>query len=479
MDVIYKLPKENGGASAEGCVRYDQEQTLTDEQQQQAKDNLGIEDPEPQAAVLYDQEQTLTEEQQQQACENIGAAQVIYIELENSIEEMTNAQFSEIINSFIGRKDKKFIIRVSTVARALCYPVLHAVVGSATQNQELYLLKEPGIFIKIYKSGFNLKFTEKNTYPYNPTVTINQGGVTKGSFTLNQSTAATIDLDAGSSSEGCVRYDQAQTLTTAQRKQAAGNLGAVRVEKYGSEPPADIRSLSDAAKDGFPALWHNEDDGGEDSRLIIASFKDGWASDSTRCIFAAELVKEYTTIKPQFVLLRQSDFDEGDVQKITYPILPEAPSDNKQYARCNRNWVEVEAGSAENHQLLRNALSEPLGCQANTWHTLCEVTVPEDGVYQVSASVCAQPATETSYNAVIVGIATRTGSGDPTEHQEIQLPRSGEYGTMSVPVNATAGQKIQLLAYSSSNFYAQAVPSTGKASATFIAAVRVGATYTE
>lgn len=145
---------------------------------------------------------------------------------------------------------------------------------------------------------------------------------------------------------------------------------------------------------------------------------------------------------------------------------------------CEQSLTEEQKAQArenigENHQLLRNALSEPLGCQANTWHTLCEVTVPEDGVYQVSASVCAQPATETSYNAVIVGIATRTGSGDPTEHQEIQLPRSGEYGTMSVPVNATAGQKIQLLAYSSSNFYAQAVPSTGKASATFIAAVRV------
>ena len=133
----------------------------------------------------------------------------------------------------------------------------------------------------------------------------------------------------------------------------------------------------------------------------------------------------------------------------------------------------------ENHQLLRNALSEPLGCQANTWHTLCEVTVPEDGAYQVSASVRAQPSTESTYSAVSACIEIYEESGEPTEYQEIQLPRSGEYGTMAVPVEALRGQKIRLRAYSSSNFYAQAAPSAGKASATFIAAVRVGAIYSE
>ena len=140
---------------------------------------------------------------------------------------------------------------------------------------------------------------------------------------------------------------------------------------------------------------------------------------------------------------------------------------------------EPGTGTAENHQLLRNALSEPLGCQANTWHTLCEVTVPEDGAYQVSASVRAQPSTESTYSAVSACIEIYEESGEPTEYQEIQLPRSGEYGTMAVPVEALRGQKIRLRAYSSSNFYAQAAPSAGKASATFIAAVRVGAIYSE
>ena len=158
--------------------------------------------------------------------------------------------------------------------------------------------------------------------------------------------------------------------------------------------------------------------------------------------------------------------DKGDTGE-TGPQGPQGPQG------------EPGTGTAENHQLLRNALSEPLGCQANTWHTLCEVTVPEDGAYQVSASVRAQPNTESTYSAVSACIEIYEEGGEPTEYQEIQLPRSGEYGTMAVPVEALRGQKIRLRAYSSSNFYAQAAPSAGKASATFIAAVRVGAIYSE
>jgi hypothetical protein len=36
----------------------------------------------------------------------------------------------------------------------------------------------------------------------NPTITLQQGGVTKGTFTLNQTTAQTINLDAGGSTGG-------------------------------------------------------------------------------------------------------------------------------------------------------------------------------------------------------------------------------------------------------------------------------------
>lgn len=165
---------------------------------------------------------------------------------------------------------------------------------------------------------------------------------------------------------------------------------------------------------------------------------------------------------------------------VRYDCEQSLTEEQQQQARENIGAAsEDDIPQSENHQLLKDALSEPMGCQANTWHTLCEVTVPEDGVYQVSASVRAQPSTESTYSAVSACIDVCEEGEDPTEHQEIQLPRSGEYGTIAVPIEALRGQKIRLRAYSSSNFYAQAAPSAGKASATFIAAVRIGAIYQE
>lgn len=47
----------------------------------------------------------------------------------------------------------------------------------------------------------------------NPTITITQGGVTKGSFTLNQSSAATIDVDAGGGGGGSYDISDAIFVT--------------------------------------------------------------------------------------------------------------------------------------------------------------------------------------------------------------------------------------------------------------------------
>lgn len=48
----------------------------------------------------------------------------------------------------------------------------------------------------------------------NPTITITQGGVTKGSFTLNQSSAATIDVDAGGGGSGSYDIESMIVLAT-------------------------------------------------------------------------------------------------------------------------------------------------------------------------------------------------------------------------------------------------------------------------
>lgn len=160
---------------------------------------------------------------------------------------------------------------------------------------------------------------------------------------------------------------------------------------------------------------------------------------------------------------------------VRYDCEQSLTEEQKQQARENIGAT----GTAENHQLMKDELSEPECCAANTWRTLCEVTVPEDGAYQVSASVRAQPSTESTYSAVTACIETYDSASGATELEEITLPRSGEYGTMAVPVEALRGQKIRLRAYAATEFCAQAAPSVGKASATFIAAVRVGATYSE
>ena len=49
----------------------------------------------------------------------------------------------------------------------------------------------------------------------NPTITITQGGTTKGSFTLNQDSNTTIELDEGGGSGGAtLTYDETtETLT--------------------------------------------------------------------------------------------------------------------------------------------------------------------------------------------------------------------------------------------------------------------------
>ena len=252
----------------------------------------------------------------------------------------------------------------------------------------------------------------------NPTVTIKQGGTTKGTFTLNQGSAATIDLDAGGSE--AVQSDWNETDT---------------------DDPAYIKNKPTVPTVNDPAVTIRQ--GG----VTKGTFTLNQAGAATIDLEAGggEAV--------------QSDWNETDTDDPAYiknkPSIPQP----------------------ENHQLLKSALSEAMGCSADTWHTLAEVTVPEDGVYQVSASVRAQPYSESTYSAVTACIEIYDSVSGATELQEIQLPRSGEYGTMSVPVEVQSGKTLRLRAYSAANFYAQAAPSVGKASATFIAAVRIGAIY--
>lgn len=89
--------------------------------------------------------------------------------------------------------------------------------------------------------------TALNTIPtvYNPTITINQGGVPKGSFTLNQSGPATINLDSGGPGVGMENhpliggYHTVSGLTAGHILQATGatsyTFGSIPIHEHSVE----------------------------------------------------------------------------------------------------------------------------------------------------------------------------------------------------------------------------------------------------
>lgn len=359
---VAELIKNSGGASAEGCLRYDEAQDLTTEQQAQAKENLGIEEPEPQEQADWNETDTT---------------------------------------------DPAFIKNKPTIP---------------TVN--------------------------------NPTVTINQGGTTKGKFTLNQSSAATINLEAGGSEPVIVEI----YFDWGVGKQVKRTDLEAAIQKHMNNGAPIVLHLSDSASGIY-----------SDSYELVVYVHS--ASTGFQIVISQGLNGSYnkytidqssgTWITPEHYSI-QADWNEANTSKPSFilnkPTIPQP----------------------ENHQLLKSALSEPMGCSANTWATLAELTVPEDGAYQVSASARMLPADQSAaFKTATVSIELGTDAAGYTEVMEMTLPRPGEYGTLSVPVNASNGQKLRLRAISEANFYAQASPSTGKASATFIAAVRIGAIYQE
>ena len=263
------------------------------------------------------------------------------------------------------------------------------------------------------------------------------------------SVAELIKNSGGGSAEGAVRYDEAQDLTEEQQAQARDNIGA---------PGCLLIELEEGELEDMTV---------EEFRSIYGLLSQGHE------VFVFAGRAEYKLLTENLVTTR--NYDDLFLYFLNYDGTIEEICLHDHY----NPEIEFRKLGTENHHLLREELSEAMGCQADTWHTLAEVEVPEDGVYQVSASVRVQPGTESTYSAVLACIDVFGDGKDPTEYQEIQLPRSDEYGTMAVPIEALRGQKIRLRAYSSSNFYAQASPSDGKAPATFIAAVRIGAIYQE
>ena len=411
MIINYDINNKGGEASAEGCVRYDQQQELTDEQKQQAKDNLGIEDPETQEVFELSDLDSVSFETFDNIKNSLYNGKSVIIDIADSSEryQITELSFDFpwYIMSFLG-------------------------------NGSLHRLSRPSV-------GPPTGYAEHDVIPIPADAVL----YTAQTLTAAQQQQARANIGAGTSSlETAVRYDEAQDLDEDQKAQARENIGAAGgclFELEGEE-------LEDMTAEEFLSIYGSLNFGHE---AFVS------AGCTVYKLLAEKLVmtRNYDDL---FLYFLNSD---GTIEEICL------------HDHYNPEIEFRKLGAAENHQLLKSALSEAMGCSAGTWHTLAEVTVPEDGVYQVSASVRAQPYSESTYSAVTACIEIYDSVSVATELQEIQLPRSGEYGTMAVPVEVHSGKTLRLRAYSAANFYAQAAPSVGKASATFIAAVRIGAIY--
>lgn len=92
-----------------------------------------------------------------------------------------------------------------------------------TNKPDLSIYAQSANLATVATSGSYADLSNKPTIPTvnDNTITITQGGVTKGSFTLNQSSNQTIALDAGSTPTNMVTTDTAQDITAS--KSFTGN----------------------------------------------------------------------------------------------------------------------------------------------------------------------------------------------------------------------------------------------------------------
>lgn len=97
------------------------------------------------------------------------------------------------------------------------------------------ILNKPTLAAVATSGSYN-DLSNKPTIPsvYNPTITITQGGVTKGSFTLNQSTGDTIALDAGGSAIPSTSGQAGKFLTNDGTDLSWGAATVVNFKEWGA-----------------------------------------------------------------------------------------------------------------------------------------------------------------------------------------------------------------------------------------------------
>lgn len=156
------------------------------------------------------------------------------------------------LNSYVTLGTGQTITAAKTFTRHIKLEGVNAAISAGDNNlQEKALLQRSGGIIvignttdpvKVQGSGTRPAYGDNDSFAllsdvpsvYNPTITITQGGITKGSFSLNQSSGDTIALDAGGSTIPTVSGQSGKFLTNDGTDLAWGVSTVVTFKEWGA-----------------------------------------------------------------------------------------------------------------------------------------------------------------------------------------------------------------------------------------------------
>lgn len=134
---------------------------------------------------------------------------------------------------------------------------------------------------------------------------------------------------------------------------------------------------------------------------------------------------------------------------------------------------EPGAGTAENHQVLTDAPESDINCPSETKTQLCLLTIPEDGVYQISAAAVRVMIGSTSPNAIVkLELVFSDESESRPVASQFLFDRAGCIG---IAANLHRSTTVKLFA--TCDEACTISRTTDKQRITYLNAVRIGAIY--
>lgn len=301
------------------------------------------------------------------------------------------------------------------------------------------------------------------------------------------------------STSGAVRYDCEQSLTEEQKAQARENIGAlpevktinitglasartVQFSQNELEEMGITAELMEAAMAGKMIIHVTCDDAKIENDVI-----------SMEPFAIPEAMGEYYALKGSTSCISLYDNTMKGVFVIFFYVRKDiafGEAIDDYFEHVQSDWNETDTSDPafiknkptipqpENHQIVRNALASSQTYEPNEWVEVCRIEIPEDGAYQISSLV--KPVKVGTVDGATINVALRQKhNSDVTELAEIELQPNRVTGCMARAINALRGDILVIESYSTVQYGIQAQPSVGKAHATYLEAVRIGAIYSE